>query len=346
MSNFVSSEHDSEDASDMIVIKRCGNPETISFDKILRRIKKLGSEAGIKLNYTSLAMKVIDQLYNNISTTKIDELAAEHCAVMSSHHTDYGILAGRIVVSNHQKKTSSSFCEVTEKLFRSDENGGARIVNMDYYNIVTKHGDQIEDMIDYNRDYLIDYFGFKTLERSYLFKINGVIVERPQHMWMRVAIAIHENDMHAVQETYDLMSQKYFTHATPTLFNAGTQRQQMSSCYLIAMEEDSLDGIFNTLHDCARISKWAGGIGLHIHNIRANQSVIKGTNGMSQGIVPMLKVFNDTARFINQGGKRNGSFAIYLEPWHADIEQFLEMKKNHGDEEMRGKRSILWFMDT
>jgi ribonucleoside-diphosphate reductase alpha subunit len=347
MSSFVSSEHDSEDASDMIVIKRCGNPETISFDKILRRIKKLGSEAGIKLNYTSLAMKVIDQLYNNISTTKIDELAAEHCAVMSSHHTDYGILAGRIVVSNHQKNTSSSFCEVTEKLFQSDENGGARIVNSDYYDIVTKHGDQLEDMIDYNRDYLIDYFGFKTLERSYLFKLNGIIVERPQHMWMRVAIAIHGYDMVAVQETYDLMSQKYFTHATPTLFNAGTQRQQMSSCYLIAMEEDSLDGIFNTLHDCARISKWAGGIGLHIHNIRANQSLIKGTNGKSHGIVPMLKVFNDTARFINQGGKRNGSFAIYLEPWHADIEAFLEMKKNHGDEEMRARDLFygLWIPD-
>ena len=347
MSSFSSSAHDSEDASDMIVIKRCGNPETISFDKILRRIKKLGSEAGIKLNYTSLAMKVIDQLYNNISTTKIDELAAEHCAVMSSHHTDYGILAGRIVVSNHQKNTSGSFSEVTEKLFRSDENGGARILNAHYYDIVSKNKDQIEEMIDYNRDYLIDYFGFKTLERSYLFKIDGVIVERPQHMWMRVAVAIHGNDMEAVKETYDLMSQKYFTHATPTLFNAGTQRQQMSSCYLIAMEDDSLDGIFNTLHDCARISKWAGGIGLHIHNIRANKSLIKGTNGMSHGVVPMLKVFNDTARFINQGGKRNGSFAIYLEPWHADIEEFLEMKKNTGDEEMRARDLFygLWIPD-
>ena len=349
MSTFSSSGSilDSEDASDMIVMKRSGQPESISFDKILRRIKKIGSEVGIKLNYTSLAMKVIDQLYNNISTTKIDELAAEHCAVMSSQHTDYGILAGRIVVSNHQKNTSGSFCDITEQMYLSHENGGARILNTEYYNVVCKHGKEIEEMIDYNRDYLIDYFGFKTLERSYLFKLNDVLVERPQHMWMRVSIAIHGNDLDAVRETYDLMSQKYFTHATPTLFNAGTQRQQMSSCYLIAMEEDSLDGIFNTLHDCARISKWAGGIGLHIHNIRSNKSLIKGTNGLSHGIVPMLKVFNDTARFINQGGKRNGSFAIYIEPWHADIEEFLEMKKNHGDDEMRARDLFygLWIPD-
>lgn len=337
-----------DDMSDMNVIKRDGKSEIVSFDKILRRIKKLGVEVGIKLNYTILAMKVIDQLHDNISTTKIDELAAEQCAVMSSQHPDYGTLAGRIVVSNHQKNTSSSFYEITSDLYHKDEESGWQgILNHDYWYVVEKNHEEISKMIDYDRDYLIDYFGFKTLERSYLLRINGVIVERPQHLWMRVAIAIHGNNMTRVKETYDLMSQKYFTHATPTLFNAGTHRQQMSSCYLIAMEEDSLDGIFNTLHDCARISKWAGGIGLHIHNIRANKTLIKSTNGLSNGIVPMLKVFNDTARFINQGGKRNGSIAIYMEPWHADIEDFLEMKKNHGDDEMRARDLFygLWIPD-
>jgi len=212
---------------------------------------------------------------------------------------------------------------------------------------VDKYKDELDAMIDYNRDYLLEYFGLKTLERAYLFRVNDVIVERPQHMWMRVAVGIHADNLDAVKETYDLMSQKYFTHATPTLFNAGTPRPQLSSCYLIAMEDDSLDGIYNTLKDCANISKWAGGIGLHIHNIRASNSLIRGTNGKSTGIVPMLRVFNDTARFINQGGKRNGSFAIYLEPWHPDIEDFLEMKKNHGDEEMRARDLFyaLWTPD-
>tara|TARA_Y100000816_G_C26107178_1_gene588724 strand:+ start:194 stop:2581 length:2388 start_codon:yes stop_codon:yes gene_type:complete len=332
-----------EDASDMIVIKRSGESEVISFDKILRRIKKLGNEAGIKLNYTSLAMKVIEQIYNNIHTRKIDELAAEHCAVMSSHHPDYGVLAGRIVVSNHQKNTSSSFLEVLESIHADNP----ELLHTDFYDIVKENIEEIESMIDYDRDYLIDYFGFKTLERAYLLKVGSKIVERPQHMWMRVSVAIHGKNMSKVRETYDLMSNKYFTHATPTLFNAGTKRQQMSSCYLIAMEDDSLDGIFNTLHDCARISKWSGGIGLHIHNIRANKSRIRGTNGRSSGLIPMLKVYNDTARFINQGGKRNGSFAIYLEPWHPDIEDFLDMKKNHGDEEKRARDLFygLWVPD-
>jgi ribonucleoside-diphosphate reductase alpha subunit len=332
-----------EDASDMIVIKRSGNPEIISFDKIMRRIKKLGTEANIKLNYTSLVMKVIEQLYNNIHTTKIDELAAEHCAVMSSNHPDYGVLAGRIVVSNHQKNTSASFLNVTEEI----RTGNPDMINDEYYNTVKENADYIESIIDYNRDYLIDYFGFKTLERAYLLKVGSKVVERPQHMWLRVAIAIHKDNMEKVRESYELMSTKYFTHATPTLFNAGTKRQQMSSCYLIAMEDDSLDGIFNTLHDCARISKWSGGIGLHIHNIRANESLIRGTNGKSSGLVPMLKVFNDTARFINQGGKRNGSFAIYLEPWHPDIEDFLDLRKNHGDEEKRARDLFygLWIPD-
>ena len=344
---------------DMMVIKRDGSPEIISFDKILRRIKKLGIEANIVqksnttgaigINYTSLAMKVIEQLYNNIHTAKIDELAAEHCAALSSTHPDYGTLAGRIVVSNHQKNTDGSFYATTYNIYNSLMNAetGESLLNAEYFSTVTEYCEELDAMIVDDRDYLIDYFGFKTLEKSYLLRIDDKSVERPQHMWLRVAVAIHGRNMVKVRETYDLMSSKYFTHATPTLFNAGTQHQQMSSCYLIAMEDDSLDGIFNTLHDCARISKWSGGIGLHIHNIRSNGSRIKGTNGRSGGIMPMLKVFNDTARFINQGGKRNGSFAIYLEPWHADIETFLEMKKNHGDEEMRARDLFygLWVPD-
>lgn len=344
---------------DMMVIKRSGNSEVISFDKILRRIKKLGQEANIVqkspsmekigINYTSLAMKVIEQLYNNIHTTKIDELAAEHCAAMSSTHIDYGTLAGRIVVSNHQKNTTSSFYATTYNIYNSllDDDTGESLLNYEYFTTVAEHREEFDAMIDYDRDYLIDYFGFKTLERSYLLRVNDKSVERPQHMWMRVAVAIHGDDLIKVRETYDLMSMKYFTHATPTLFNASTRHQQMSSCYLLAMEDDSLDGIFNTLHDCARISKWSGGIGMHVHNIRSSGSLIKGTNGRSGGLMPMLKVFNDTARFINQGGKRNGSFAIYLEPWHADIETFLDMKKNHGDEEKRARDLFygLWVPD-
>ena len=334
---------------DMMVIKRSGNSEVISFDKILRRIKKLGQEANIVqkspstekigINYTSLAMKVIEQLYNNIHTTKIDELAAEHCAAMSSTHIDYGTLAGRIVVSNHQKNTTSSFYATTYNIYNSllDDDTGESLLNYEYFTTVAEYREEFDAMIDYDRDYLIDYFGFKTLERSYLLRVNDKSVERPQHMWMRVAVAIHGDDLIKVRETYDLMSMKYFTHATPTLFNAGTRHQQMSSCYLLAMEDDSLDGIFNTLHDCARISKWSGGIGMHVHNIRSSGSLIKGTNGRSGGLMPMLKVFNDTARFINQGGKRNGSFAIYLEPWHADIFDFLDLKKNHGKEEQRAR---------
>ena len=344
---------------DMMVIKRNGNAEIISFDKILRRIKKLGQEANIVprtsksgstgINYTSLAMKVIDQLYNNIHTTKIDELAAEHCAALSSTHPDYGVLAGRIVISNHQKNTCNSFYETTHYIYHSllDTNTNTSLLNPEYFAIVSENREELDAMIVDDRDYLIDYFGFKTLEKSYLIRVENKSVERPQHMWLRVAVAIHGNNMTKVRETYNLMSKKYFTHATPTLFNAGTCHQQMSSCYLVAMEGDSLDGIFNTLHDCARISKWSGGIGLHVHNIRSNGSMIRGTNGRSGGLMPMLKVFNDTARFINQGGKRNGSFAIYLEPWHADIEMFLDMKKNHGDEEMRARDLFygLWVPD-
>lgn len=335
--------------SEMRVLKRNGELETIKFDKILERIKKVGTEVGIKINYTSLVMKVIDQIYNGITTTKIDELSAEQCASMSSIHPDYNTLAGRIVISNHQKNTTVSFSQVMKSLYEFRDKKGKRIslISDELYDIVNQNSKRLDSMCDYSRDYLIDYFGFKTLERAYLMKINGKTVERVQHMWLRVALGIHGFDLVRAEETYKYMSLKYFTHATPTLFNSGTPRPQLSSCFLQAMESDSLDGIFNTIKECAQISKWAGGIGLHIHNVRAEGSLIRGTNGKSTGIVPMLRVFNHTAKYINQGGKRNGSFAIYLEPWHADIEMFLQMRKNHGDEELKARDLFyaLWIPD-
>jgi ribonucleotide reductase alpha subunit len=347
-----------EGINEMRVTKRSGKFENIAFDKILNRIKKLGQEVGININYASLTMKVIDQLYDKISTTKIDELAAEQCAAMSTSHPDYAMLSSRIIISNHQKNTDSLFTNVMRKLFEFKDIKGIHkpLVSTTLWEFTTKYSKQLDDMIDYDRDYLIDYFGFKTLERAYLFRLNNVVIERPQHMWLRVSIGIHgnlkydndEEQLRLIKETYDLMSLKYFTHATPTLFNSGTPRQQLSSCYLIAMEEDSLEGIYNTLKDCALISKWAGGIGLHIHNIRAKHTHIQGTNGTSNGLVPMLRVFNNTARYCDQGGgKRNGSFAIYLEPWHADIEDFLELKKNHGDEELKARDLFyaVWISD-
>jgi ribonucleoside-diphosphate reductase alpha chain len=302
-------------------------------------------------------MKVIDQLYDKIPTAKIDELAAEQCAALSANHPDYSILAARIIISNHQKNTDNDFSSVMRDLYNFTNYKGENkpLVSQELWEFTNRYAEELNSMIDHNRDYYIDYFGFKTLERAYLFKINNKIVERPQHMWMRVAVGIHGN-LHAnnpqealsfVKETYDLMSQKFFTHATPTLFNAGTPRPQLSSCYLIAMEDDSIEGIYNTLNDCAQISKYSGGIGLHIHNIRAKDSHIQGTNGKTDGIVPMLRVYNSTARYVNQSGKRNGSFAIYLEPWHADVEDFLEMKKNHGDEELKARDLFyaLWVPD-
>ena len=334
---------------EMYVTKRNDTIELMQFDKILNRIKKIGNEANLKLNFSSLTMKVIDQLYDGISTSKIDELTCEQCAALSTQHPDYAILASHIFVSNHHKNTNPLFSEVVQQLwsFIDNTNVHTPLVSQELFSLVNENRDLFDKMIVHSRDYLFDYFGLKTLERSYLFKINRKIIERPQYMWMRVAIGIHGSNITAVKETYDLMSQKYFTHATPTLFNAGTMRPQLSSCYLVAMEEDSLEGIYDTLKDCAKISKYAGGIGLHIHNIRANHSLIRGTNGQSTGIVPMLKVFNDTARFINQSGKRNGSFAIYLEPWHPDIEEFLELKKNHGDEDLRARDLFyaLWIPD-
>ena len=341
---------------DMKVRKRNGTLVDIAFDKILNRIKKLGHEVGIQINYSALAMKVIDQLFDTIETTKIDELAAEQCAALSTKHLDYGTLASRIVISNHQKNTNPKFSIVTKSLYEFENLNKKHkpLLSDEYVNFVNLYSDALDNLICHERDYLIDFFGFKTLERAYLFKINNITVERIQHMWLRVAVAIHcvtaseEPVLSLIKETYDLLSLKYFTHATPTLFNAGTPRPQLSSCYLLKMEDDSLDGIYNTLKDCAMISKWAGGIGLHIHNVRAKHTHIQGTNGTSNGIVPMLRVFNTTARYCDQGGgKRNGSFAIYLEPWHPDIEDFLEMKKNHGDEEMKGRDLFyaLWVPD-
>ena len=336
---------------EMRVKKRDGSFQEIQFDKILTRVKKIGNQANVSINFSALVMKIIDQLYDGIPTTKIDELTAEQCATQSSQHPDYATLASYIIISNHHKNTDPSFISVMRRLyeFRDNENKHIPLISQSTWNIIEKNADFLEKFVANHtgNDFLFDYFGFKTLERAYLMRINGVIQERPQYMWMRVSIGIHGADLKKACETFILMSEKYFTHATPTLFNAGTPRPQLSSCYLIAMEDDSLDGIFNTLKECANISKWAGGIGLHIHNIRAAGSLIRGTNGSSTGIVPMLRVFNNTARYIDQGGRRNGSFAIYLEPWHADIVEFLELKKNQGDEEQKARDLFyaLWMPD-
>lgn len=353
---------------DMLVIKRDDTLQAVSFDKILNRIKNIGVLDPKKsklngVNYTLLGMKVIDQLHDRIKTTKIDELTAEQCATMAATHPDYLTLAGRIIVSNHQKLTSSNFKHVIELLYKyTDANGmSTPLISKEVYNFVSEYGEELNAMIHYERDFEIDYFGFKTLERAYLMKgASGHILERPQHMWMRVALGIHvprstldydgepiRQWLDRIQDTYYLLSMKYFTHATPTLFNAGTPRSQLSSCYLVAMEQDSIEGIFDTLKECAIISKYAGGVGLHVHNIRSTGSFIRGTAGVSNGLVPMLRVFNNTARYIDQGGKRNGSFAIYVEPWHPDIEGFLEMKKNHGDEESKARDLFyaLWIPD-
>jgi ribonucleotide reductase alpha subunit len=290
------------DEYEMHVVKRNGSPEQLSFDKISKRLKALCSEAKIKINTSALVMKVVDQIYDNIETTKIDELTAEQCASQNTNNPDYGTLAAYVSVSNLQKNTKNTFFSKMKDLYEFKDIHGVHspLISETFLNTVKKYKKRIEDTIDYNRDYLIDYFGFKTLERAYLFRINKKIVERPQDMWMRVSVGIHGDDIEKALETYNYMSQKYFTHATPTLFNAGTPRPQLSSCYLIAMEDDSIDGIYNTLKDCANISKYAGGIGLHIHNIRASGTHIRGTNGTSNGIVPMLRVFNNTARYVDQ----------------------------------------------
>ena len=324
---------------DLFVTKRNGQTEELFYDKIIQRLKQLFPNSSIQ--YSGLVLKIMDQLYNHIQTSKIDELMAELCASLGVHHYDYSKLASLICISNHHK-------EVNESLLIYIDSIDKDYISEEYVSIVKKHIDYFNSIIDYSRDYLIDYFGFKTLERAYLIRNNNKVIERIQHLWLRVAIQIHGEDLPMVKETYDALSNKEFIHATPTLYNSGTKRPQLSSCFLLGMEDDSIQGIFDTLSDCAAISKWAGGIGLHIHNVRAEGSPIKGTNGTSNGIVPMLRVFNNTARYVDQGGgKRNGSFAIYLEPWHADIENFLDLRKNHGDEEQRAKDLFyaLWIPD-
>jgi ribonucleoside-diphosphate reductase alpha chain len=331
------------DMDHMYVVKRDGTRVPISFDEILQRIRKL-SDGLEHVNPDLVAQKVCNQLVDGMLTSKLDEFAAETCAMMQArYHPNYGKLASRIVIDNHHKTTPATLLECVEKLY----NGNTQVVADEYRDLVGKNADKYQEMICYDCDFMFDYFGFKTLERGYLLKVDGVTVERPQHMWMRVAIQLHGDNMAKVKETYGALSQGYFIHATPTLFNSGTRTPQLSSCFLVQMADDSIQGIYKTLGDCAQISKWAGGIGLSVHNIRARGSRIHGTNGESTGLVPMLKVFNDTAKYVNQGGKRNGSFAIYLEPWHADIEDFLRLRLNQGAEEDRARDLFygLWIPD-
>lgn len=336
----------------MQVIKRDGRRESVKFDKITARIQKLCYGLDDRfVDSIDVAKKVIDGLYDGVTTTELDNLAAETAAALTVKHPDYAVLAARIAVSNLHKTTNKSFSATIRKLYqyidpKTGEN--AALVSKEVYEIVKKHAAQLDSSIIYDRDFGYDYFGFKTLERSYLLKTDGKIVERPQHMLMRVAVGIHHENIDAAIETYNLMSERWFTHATPTLFNAGTPKPQLSSCFLLTTKDDSIEGIYDTLKDCAKISQSAGGIGLSIHNIRATGSYIKGTNGNSNGIIPMLRVFNDTARYVDQGGgKRKGAFAIYLEPWHADVFDFLQLKKNHGKEENRARDLFyaLWVPD-
>ncbi len=330
----------------MRVQKRNGNYEDVSFDKILRRIQSLciGEEFTKKLTIdpTSIAQKVCSEIYDNVKTSELDELSSQIAISMYSKNPEYASLASRIVISNHHKRTKNNFSDIIEDLFEKN------IIQEYLYTLVRDNKEIINNEINHIKDYDLDYFGFKTLEKSYLLKIDNKIVERPQYLFMRVALCIHRDNLEKAFETYNHIANKDFIHATPTLFNAGTKREQLASCFLLAMKDDSVNGIYDTLKDCALISKYSGGIGLHVHNIRANHSFINGTNGYSNGIVPMLRVFNDTARYIDQGGgKRNGSFAIYLEPWHADIFEFLELKKNHGNELERARDLFygLWIPD-
>jgi len=325
----------------MYVVKRDGHKEPVMFDKITERIKKLCYGLNDLVDAVKVAMRVIEGLYDGVSTSELDNLAAETAASMTIAHPDYAQLAARIAISNLHSNTKKSFSETMTEMYNyvNPRNGqDAPLLSDEVFKVIQENAAFLDSHIIYTRDFNYDYFGFKTLERSYLLKINGKIVERPQHMLMRVAVGIHLDDLQSVLETYDLMSKKFFTHATPTLFNAGTPKPQMSSCFLLAMQDDSIDGIYDTLKQTAKISQSAGGIGLSIHNVRATGSYIRGTNGTSNGIVPMLRVFNDTARYVDQGGgKRKGSFAIYIETWHADIFEFLDLKKNTGKEEMRAR---------
>ena len=336
----------------MLVLKRDGRRESVKFDKITARIEKLCY--GLDMNYiepVEIAKKVINGIYDGVTTIELDNLAAETAATLTTKHPDYARLAARVAISNLHKVTSKSFSSTMKRLYTYEDpvtNEHAPLISKEFYGVVKQHASLLDSSIIYDRDFGYDYFGFKTLERSYLMKIDGKIVERPQHMLMRVAVGIHMDDIEAAIETYNLLSERWFTHATPTLFNAGTPKPQLSSCFLLTMKDDSIDGIYDTLKQCAKISQSAGGIGLSIHNVRATGSYIKGTGGTSNGIVPMLRNFDMTARYVDQGGgKRKGSFAMYLEPWHADIFAFLDLKKNHGKEELRARDLFyaMWISD-
>lgn len=334
------------------VIKRDGRKEAVKFDKVTARIQKLcyGLDP-VHVDAVHVAMKVIQGIYPGVSTTELDNLAAETAASLTTKHPDYALLASRIAISNLHKTTKKSFSETIKDLYFYIDpatNQAAPLIADDVYEIIRDNAELLDSSIIYDRDFGYDYFGFKTLEKSYLLKLNNKVAERPQHMLMRVAVGIHKDDIENAIKTYDLMSERWFTHATPTLFNAGTPKPQMSSCFLLTMRDDSIDGIYDTLKQCAKISQSAGGIGISVHNVRATGSYIRGTNGTSNGIVPMLRVFNDTARYVDQGGgKRKGSFAVYIEPWHADIFDFLNLKKNHGKEEVRARDLFyaLWISD-
>ena len=336
----------------MFVIKRDGRKEAVKFDKITARIQKLcyGLDP-VHVNPVQIAMKVIEGVYDQVTTSELDNLAAEIAATLTTKHPDYAQVASRIAVSNLHKNTNKSFSKTMELLYNYiDPKTGkkAPLIADDVFEIIKNNAEVLDSTIIYDRDFGYDFFGFKTLEKSYLLKINGQVAERPQHMLMRVAIGIHKDDIESAITTYHMMSERWFTHATPTLFNAGTPKPQMSSCFLLTMKDDSIDGIYDTLKNCAKISQSAGGIGLSIHNIRATGSYIRGTNGTSNGIIPMLRVFNDTARYVDQGGgKRKGSFAIYIEPWHSDIFEFLDLRKNNGKEEIRARDLFLalWISD-
>ncbi len=335
----------------MYVLKRNGKTESVKFDKVTARIEKLSYSLSPIINVIDVAKKTIEGIYEGVPTTELDNLAAETAASLTITHPDYAILASRIAVSNLHKNTTKSFSETMRNLYNYvDKTTQKRmpLIADDVMQIIEENAELLDSTIIYDRDFGFDYFGFKTLEKSYLLKIDGKIAERPQHMYMRVAVGIHKEDIESAIETYHLMSEKWMTHATPTLFNAATPKPQMSSCFLLTMKSDSIDGIYDTLKQTAKISQSAGGIGLAIHNVRATGSYIGGTNGTSNGIVPMLRVFNDTARYVDQGGgKRKGAFAIYLEPWHADVFEFLDLRKNHGKEEMRARDLFyaLWISD-
>ena len=335
----------------MHVVKRNGLKESVKFDKITARIDKLCY--GLHTEYVSaieVAQRVIEGLYDGVTTQELDNLAAETAATMAVKHPDYARLAARVAVSNLHKLTSKSFSNTMKRLYTYvDRKTGqnASLISKETYRIVKEHASLLDSTLIYDRDFQYDYFGFKTLERSYLLRIDGQVVERPQHMLMRTAVGIHGEDIESVLQTYHLLSEKWFTHATPTLFNAGTPKPQLSSCFLLSMQDDSIEGIYNTLTQCAKISQSAGGIGLSIHNIRAEGSYIRGTNGTSNGIVPMLRTFDATARYVDQGGgKRKGSFAIYIEPWHADVFDFLQLKKKPRKNRAQSSRSFLCTLDS